>query len=429
MLQSGRISQSSSMGQEQTPGLSASRNPDSGAASRPNQETIREELSRVLASHEFRSSKRSQEFLKYVVDNTLDGHADILKERVIGIEVFGRSTSYDPSDDATVRVKAGEVRKRLGLYYAGQGAQDPVRIDLPGGTYVPEFHWAHLAPEPASAVEARDADSTHATVVETPATPKRSWSIWTRAILSALALTVVVLVASLWVRAKPGNPVMDQFWSPVLEGSSPVSVCAAYVPDAYRHDPGAGQPLRINDFTPVTDQFVGGGDLIAVSELTAMLARLQRPYRVRVGGDVSFNDLRTAPAILVGYSYTRWREISSQLRYFIDTSRRPVGITDNGSPTQWLLPNLPADQRTNEDFAIVSRVFHPDTHAMLVEIAGVTQYGTQAAADLVTSGDLMSEALRGAPSGWQKKNLQLVLHVKVISGAPSSPKVVAAHFW
>jgi hypothetical protein len=131
----------------------------------------------------------------------------------------------------------------------------------------------------------------------------------------------------------------------------------------------------------------------------------------------------------VGYSYTRWKEISSQMRYFIDGARRPVGITDNGNPTEWALPNLPRDRRTLEDYAIVSRVFHPDTHAMLVEIAGITQYGTDAAGDLVTNPDLMAEALHGAPSDWQKKNLQLVLHVKVISGAPSSPKVVKTYFW
>src|SRR5258706_10857007 len=101
--------------------------------------TIREELNRVLAGHEFRSSKRSQEFLRYVVENTLKGPADILKERTIGIEVFGRSTSYDPSDDATVRVKAGDVRKRLGMYYAAEGLRNPLRIELPAGTYVPEF--------------------------------------------------------------------------------------------------------------------------------------------------------------------------------------------------------------------------------------------------------------------------------------------------
>src|SRR5579872_3328914 len=116
------------MSQGQVPGLA------------PSEERIREELGRVLASHEFRTSKRSQEFLKYVVENTLNGHADMLKERTIGIEVFGRSTSYDPSDDATVRVKAGEVRKRLGLYYSTEGAHNPLRIEMPSGTYVPEFH-------------------------------------------------------------------------------------------------------------------------------------------------------------------------------------------------------------------------------------------------------------------------------------------------
>ena len=63
----------------------------------------------------------------------------MLKERTIGIEVFGRPTSYDPSDDATVRVKAGEVRKRLGLYYSDHGAHNPLRIELPSGAYVPDF--------------------------------------------------------------------------------------------------------------------------------------------------------------------------------------------------------------------------------------------------------------------------------------------------
>jgi len=117
------------------------------------------------------------------------------------------------------------------------------------------------------------------------------------------------------------------------------------------------------------------------------------------------------------------------MRYFIEVSKNRVGITDNGSPTPWTIAALPADRRTNEDYAIVSRVFHPDTHAMLVEIAGVTQYGTDAAAELVTNTDLLSEAVRGAPSDWQKKNLQLVLHVKVIAGTASSPKVVGSYYW
>jgi hypothetical protein len=383
---------------------------------------VREELERVLASHEFRSSKRSQEFLRYVIENTLGGHGDLLKERSIGIDVFGRSADYDPSDDATVRVKAGEVRKRLGLYYAAEGAQDPLRIELPFGTYVPEFR---PAPPGAAAVAPEAAQPVPAPAPAAPLTR----SAWLRSMLAAALLVAIAAVALSWF-GRSGNPTLDQFWAPVLNDKSPVLICAAFVPvwnlNGY---PNATQPPRPEDFVLLTDQFVGGGDLIATSRLVAMLTRMERPYRVRVGNTVTFQDLRGAPAIFVGYSLTRWREISSQMRFFIDASRLPVVITDNGAPTKWSLPNLPPDRRTTEDYALLTRVFHPDTHAMLVEISGITQYGTDAAGELVTNPDLLRDALHGAPSGWQKKNLQLVLHVKVISGVPASPTVVASHFW
>jgi hypothetical protein len=239
------------------------------------------------------------------------------------------ATSYEPSDDATVRVKAGDVRKRLDLYYAEQGAQNTVRIDLPGGTYVPEFRWEMS--RPAAIVPEKLA------VVETPAArigPRRNSGL-----LAVTAVFVLVCVAAaIWMRMRPAA-VIDQFWSPVLSSTSPVSLCVAYVPVfGLDRDPGSTAPVRAEDFVSLTDQFVGGGDLIATSRLSAMLTRMERPYRLRIGSDVSFHDLRTAPAILVGYSYTRWKEISSQLRFFIDASRNPVGITDFGHPTQFSLP-------------------------------------------------------------------------------------------
>ncbi|MGE5645754.1 MAG: hypothetical protein ACM336_08180 [Acidobacteriota bacterium] len=370
--------------------------------------SVREELARILASREFRSSKRSQDFLRYVVEAALDGRASSLKERTIGIDVFGRPPEYDPSGDATVRVKAGEVRKRLGLYYAGEGARSEVRIELPGGAYVPEF--VHT-PQNGKVPE--------------PPPPARS--------RAAPALLVVGLLAAaallLGIRERRDNSAMHRFWGPVLEGGAPVSLCASFVPVWGLRDPAASAAARREDFVPLADQFVAGGDLVAVSEIGSMLTRMKRPFQLRMGNEVSFEDLRAGPSILVGYSYTRWREISRQMRFFIDTSRRPMGITDNGAPTKWTLASLPPDRRTTEDYAIVSRVFHPYMRAMLVEVAGITQYGTAAAADLVTSPDQLSEALRNAPPGWQTKNLQLVLHVKVISGAPAPPRLVASHFW
>jgi hypothetical protein len=209
-----------------------------------------------------------------------------------------------------------------------------------------------------------------------------------------------------------------------------VILSAAYVP-VYtpNRSPAETPPQTAADFTLLTDQFVGGGDMLAIASLASMLNRMHRPYEVKIGTEVSFSDLRTSPTVLVGYSYTRWKDISKEMRYFIDAERRPLMILDNGKPTQWRLLNLTADKHTDEDYAIVSRVFHPDTRTLLVEIAGITQYGTTAAAELVTNPDLLRGALKSAPEGWQKKNLQFVLHTKVISGMAASQSVVAAYFW
>jgi len=256
---------------------------------------------------------------------------------------------------------------------------------------------------------------------------ERRWSWpWTAALVLALA----VVAGAVWWKLRPAGTVVSQFWAPVLRGSAPVLLSAAYVP-VYGVDPKMApeRPTRFEDFVLLTDQFVGGGDLLGVTRIAGLLNSLHRQYVVRIGSDVTFQDLRAAPAVLIGYSYTRWRDISKELRFFIDAERRPRMVTDNGKPTQWSLPDLPGDRRTNEDYAIVTRVFHPDTQAMLVEVAGITQYGTEAAADLITTPEFLADALQGAPQDWRNKNLQLVVHVKVISGTAASPKVVAKYFW
>jgi hypothetical protein len=405
-----------------TPGIA-------GRSTELTEEEIRTELQAVLASHEFRASKRSQDFLRFVTNATLGGNTETLKERTIAVEVFGRPATYDPSEDATVRVKAGEVRKRLGLYYANEGSHSRIRIDIPSGTYVPEFRTIPAEFPYVRTEGERSSDSKPK--LDNLAEAKKSFSLSRATLLRVAVVGFAVLGMSflMWPKLRSTSPI-ERFWGPVLQGDIPVSVCAEYVPvwSLDRPPSTIGEP-RIEEFTYLTDQFVGGGDLVAVGRLTGMLGERGHAYRIRIGADVTFEDLRAAPAVLVGYSQTRWRAISSQLRYFIDASRSPVMVTDNGEPTKWYLPNLPRDRRTSEDYAVVSRVFHPDTHRMLVGISGITQYGTEAASDLVTRPDLLADALRNAPAGWERKNLQFVLHVKVIAGAATSPKVVATHVW
>jgi TolB-like protein len=98
---------------------------------------VRQQLEKVLEGPGFARNDRLSGFLRFLVERYLEGRSDELKESVVGIEVFGRKPDYNPKRDATVRIEAGRLRARLTEYYAGDGRQDPLIIDLPKGGYVP----------------------------------------------------------------------------------------------------------------------------------------------------------------------------------------------------------------------------------------------------------------------------------------------------
>ena len=102
-------------------------------------EKIRQQLERILASKAFRQVDRLQRFLSFIVTETLGGHGDNLKEFLIGIEVFGKESSFDPRMDPIVRVQARRLRARLTRYYREEGRDDEILIELPKGGYAPLF--------------------------------------------------------------------------------------------------------------------------------------------------------------------------------------------------------------------------------------------------------------------------------------------------
>ena len=108
--------------------------------------TIRQELEVICQSAAFSGSRKSQAFLRYVVTRTLEGETHSLKERSIGVELLGREASYDTGSDASVRVRANEVRRRLNLHYTDTVSTPPVKIDLFTGSYVPRFSFLPAAP-------------------------------------------------------------------------------------------------------------------------------------------------------------------------------------------------------------------------------------------------------------------------------------------
>jgi len=205
------------------------------------------------------------------------------------------------------------------------------------------------------------------------------------------------------------------------------SYAPVYYPKNYLGPAREVEAPKENDFVLLTDQYVGGGDLLAAARVSGILSRMGHPYTIRIGNAVTFEDLRSAPVVLIGYSSTHWKDVTKGFRFFIDPNQGT--IDDNGKPTDWYTHHLTPDFHTDEDYAILSRSFDSQTHTMVVLVSGITQYGTDAAAELITDPTLLAEALHDAPVGCQNKNLQLVLHMKVIANAPASPQVIASHYW
>ena len=114
-----------------------------GIAALPDAEkkAIEEQLERLLGNPHFSQSRRFPSFLRFVIGQTLIGRPELLKERTLGIEIFGRDADYDTASDPIVRVTATEIRKRIAQYYQEPGHETELRLSLPSGSYVPQFHW------------------------------------------------------------------------------------------------------------------------------------------------------------------------------------------------------------------------------------------------------------------------------------------------
>jgi TolB-like protein len=155
----------------------------------PTAQQVREQLSRMLASEPFANADRLSRFLRYVVERTLDGESDQLKEYAVGVSVFDRSEQYDPRVDSIVRVEAGRLRTKIDEYYRSRDGSDAIVIRLPKGSYAPVF-------------ELRSG----ATAQSVPPSPQRAAGRNWRWPAVALAVALVALVAVIVWPAAPAAP-------------------------------------------------------------------------------------------------------------------------------------------------------------------------------------------------------------------------------
>jgi TolB-like protein len=161
-------------------------------SSLPAADDVRAQLERILASTGFSNSGRLSRFLRFVVERTLEGEGDQLKEYRLGTEVFDRASDYDPRLDSIVRVEARRLRAKLAEYYEGPGQGDPVVIRVDKGSYTPEFTTAAAPVVEASPVGAAPSrtDTAGPASAEAPVRHLR----WMPVAVAAAALVVMLLL-------------------------------------------------------------------------------------------------------------------------------------------------------------------------------------------------------------------------------------------
>ena len=421
-------------------------NSEVAAVDQVTEQEIRSQLERILVSPPFRSSKRHPRFLRFVIDKTLSGTAQDIKERIIGVEVFDREIHYDVSNDPIVRVAAGEIRKRLAQYYIQPGHERELRIELPPGSYIPIFSMprgAHDAstdersktdPKPQIALLSRDAPSLPESTINvvdsatyTASTRRRNRTL----IAAALAVLVLVLAAAgdfMWSREHWRSEDLDAFWQPLLNKGSGTILCIGDLNYLIK-DQSSTLPGDVNRLFAARDH-VSAKDAVALARIVGFMGENNRYGSLLLADNTTLTDLRGRPAIMIGAFNNHWTEelLSSYRFQFLRDTVNQIGTIRDTRPTSkrsWTIDIKSPPAIVHKDYALVSRIKSPITEQTELIIAGIGPGGTVAASEFVTNPLYFSEFAKRAPAGWENREIQIVITTDVIGERSAPPHVVA----
>jgi len=434
---------------------------------------LMEQMERLEESKHFRNSKRYPIFLRFVVEQTLAGKTESLKERTLGVNVFGRPIDYDTNADPIVRVTAGEIRKRIAQYYQEPGHAHELRIDLPLGAYVPHFVGQTLpVPEvgrgstvqpaerldgaaeldaavPVSldgvsaldAVGAVDAGSALEEVsVSRPIIgPRRRWRLALLTVVCGLLLCGSLALAWGALRSHVPGSGLSSMWRQTLVSPSPVLiVVGVHSLDSRGHEEQIGSHASETEDGPkdmlasmVRSDMVPISDIVSYSRVTDLLTRNAHAYTTIGSADATLDQARNGPVVLIGGLDNLWTlRLTSKLRFrFLEQGQGEGDIVDSEhAGTAWRFNNLQRASGNTHDFAIVASYFDSTIDQPVVIAAGIGKAGTQVAAEFLTN-DQDLQGWRREAKLTRSKNVELVLSTEILDGTAGPPHVIASSIW
>lgn len=441
----------------------------------PTPEEVRETLDRVLQSRHFVNAPKKQKFLRLVSDFYLRGRVKDLNEYLIGREVFDRDDSYNPSADPIVRVGAHEIRKKLELYYQQEGASDPIRLEIPTGSYEPVFVRCApcVEPEPETPEPAADAAQGNGAAgtdaADTAATLAAATSTGNRGL--KLALVAVVLVAAAMagyiaqLRAELGSvqearsTIGGPLWSPFFAGEDSTLLVLSSPPVLRLSNAGDTDAILQHSFELTPDQarqlaetmqdnfvirnltpnprlvftptnYTGLGEAIGAQRLTELFRGAGRTVQLKRSRTLSAEDLRKHHVILLGSVWANeWSGKMLVEEDFVYTGHATIE-NRRARPGEENEYRSRFDERTGaliEDYAIITVRPNLSTEHRAMILAGLRSAGTEAAAEFVTGKTSLQQIERRLAELGRPSFFQALLKVGVEDGIPTTITLIALH--
>jgi hypothetical protein len=428
---------------------------------------VRRQMDRLLETAHFRNSRRYPVLFRFIVEETLEGRGEYIKERLLGVRVFNRPADYDTAADPIVRVTIAEIRKRIAQYYHEEAHDSEMRIELPQGRYVPEFHFSkdersdHQQASESMHVHAEsqiaESAAVHSEVPPTAASStmtsrNRRFFFPVRWILGTAAVMLFALGAgALWKYAYPSA--LDELWKPFLANRRTVIFCLPVGTNAGEAT-AAAAGILVGDYAstkgqvvpqvpPASESFPAStflayeklnenvvfSDALATLRISNYLAARNRKSNFRPNVLATLDDLRQGPVVLIGGLDNQWtlRALAS-LRYrFACTGQEQYWIMDTKNPAMkdWRLDPKAQLTDVKRDFAIIARVHDESTGQIEMIVAGIGMSGTAAAGEFLVDPQQMEELRRRVGSGFLDHDFEAVLSTDVVNGIAGSPRILA----
>lgn len=397
------------------------------------------QVEKVAASSVLHGSESLCKLLRYLAHHAIEHPGAPVKEYQIATEEFGRPTDFDPAVDSMVRVQAGRLRSKLAEYYAGEGAEDHVRIELPKGTYTLAFH-----KKDSSSKSDRHLHSAPEHAQPAPEQVPRVWllsvvilSLLLAGSLLALFLTRKSTPTAFAGDARPVPPAFQTFWKPFLTG--PEEPWVVFSNAAFVGRPETGMRYYNSNHDQkdaIWDHYTGVGEVIAVHSLDQVFDQLHRNLRVKRGSLFSLDDAQNTDLIFVGSPSENLNllEIPGTREFVF---QRMAEGPRKGDLAVFNVHPQPGEQKSylaspsnatlTEDYALLAFIpgLNPSRSVMI--IAGTTTFGTQGAVEYACREKSVQELLLrlSVSDTGELKPFEALLHVKIAKGVPVETDLVS----